>query len=239
MKKLILFFPAILIFFSAGNVFSQVHTPLHEAASSGNYVLLSQLITDGAEIEAQDEYQATPLHLAVLHDHVECVTALLQNYANVNAQGLSLLTPLHVAAFFDRPNCMRALLAHQPQPDIDTQTLRGETPLYLAVHSGSIDCVQQLLKSGANHKICTHGNWAPLHKAAKRGHIACLTLLIHYGADISAQNCGFTPMQLAKDYNHRSCIEILAHAQKIRLAQQQESPELYIASLFLNDEIDT
>lgn len=237
MKKFTLFLPAILIFFITGHA----NTPLHEAARTGDHVLLRKLIADEAELEAQDEYQATPLHVAVLHDHVECVTTLLQNSANINAQGISLLTPLHTAAFFDRPDCMRALLAHQPQPDIDAQTIRGETSLYLAVHSGSIDCVQQLLKSGANYKIRTHGNWAPLHKAAKRGHIACSTLLLHYGADVSAQNGSFTPMQIAKHYNNRCCIEILAHAEKLRMTQQLppfESPEFYIASLFLDDEID-
>lgn len=238
MKKLTLFLPVILIFFITGHA----NTPLHEAARTDNRMLLKQLIADKADLEAQDEYQATPLHVAVLNGHNTCVKILLQSGANINAQGLSLLTPLHAAAFFDRPDCMRALLAHQPQPNIDAQTTRGETPLYLAVHSGSIDCVQQLLKSGANHKIRTHGNWTPLHKAAKRGHIACLTLLLHYGADVSAHHGGFTPMQIGKHYNNRYCVEILARAEKLRMTQQLlpfESPELYIASLFLDDEIDT
>ena len=52
-------------------------TPLMEAAKRGQRAIISLLLENGANINAQDKKGATPLVYALLPDHTEVVTLLL------------------------------------------------------------------------------------------------------------------------------------------------------------------
>ena len=46
-----------------------------------------------------------------------------------------------------------------------------------------------LAEGGAvSHACCCSRGEAPIHKAAQRGHLACLEVLVARGADVHAQN---------------------------------------------------
>lgn len=80
------------------------------------------------------------------------VWLLLKNGARV-FQGNKLgLTPVHSAAAKGNYKALQSLLLHA-QDCVDTPSKTKETPLFLAVKNGSLDCVKLLLRSGASTKV--------------------------------------------------------------------------------------
>ena len=58
-------------------------------------------------------------------------------------------TAIHIAAEWNHKTVLDRLLPHLTST-VDVEDNCGETPLWLAADSGSVDCVQCLLAHGAN-----------------------------------------------------------------------------------------
>jgi len=72
--------------------------------------------------------------------------------------------------------------------------------LFTAVVNGDVDRVKQLIRVDPNLVNATYGqyNWTPLHKAAKKGHLAVVKFLIEKGAKLEVRDTyGRTPLLLA------------------------------------------
>ncbi|MGE5331615.1 MAG: ankyrin repeat domain-containing protein [Nitrospirota bacterium] len=100
------------------------------------------------ERNAQDE---SPLMMAALRGHLEAVRALIARDADVNKPGW---TPLHYAATGTQPQqpAIIALLLEN-FAFIDAASPNGTTPLMMAVHYGTSESVQLLLKEGADPSL--------------------------------------------------------------------------------------
>lgn len=100
------------------------------------------------ERNAQDE---SPLMMAALRGHLEAVRALIARDADVNKPGW---TPLHYAAAGTQPQqpAIIALLLEN-YAFIDAASPNGTTPLMMAVHYGTSESVQLLLKEGADPSL--------------------------------------------------------------------------------------
>lgn len=100
------------------------------------------------ERNAQDE---SPLMMAALRGHLEAVRALIARDADVNKPGW---TPLHYAAAGTQPQqpAIIALLLEN-FAFIDAASPNGTTPLMMAVHYGTSESVQLLLKEGADPSL--------------------------------------------------------------------------------------
>lgn len=100
------------------------------------------------ERNAQDE---SPLMMAALRGHLEAVRALIARDADVNKPGW---TPLHYAATGTQPQqpAIIALLLEN-YAFIDAASPNGTTPLMMAVHYGTSESVQVLLKEGADPSL--------------------------------------------------------------------------------------
>lgn len=74
----------------------------------------------------------------------------------------------------------------------------GYTPLHRASYSGNKDCVNYLLKYGANIEAKTNEGWTPLHCAVRWNNVVVAEHLINRGADINAVSSGGnTPLHIA------------------------------------------
>ena len=122
-------------------------TPLHWAAEHGLYSIASQLIANGADVNAPDQFGRTPLHFAVRY--ADLVALLLASGAEVNAADMFDRTPLHAALQY--PFSVAALL--DAGADIDAEDYLGDTPLERTLRYGTrsrnIAVIQMLLDEGA------------------------------------------------------------------------------------------
>ncbi|MCR9235008.1 MAG: ankyrin repeat domain-containing protein [bacterium] len=86
--------------------------------------------------------------------------------------------------------------------DINNRNKYG-TPIFAAVWSGNPEIVDYLIKKGVGGTIncgCQQG-WTPLHKAARKGYLDIVKLLIQAGADVnSIDNIGSTPLDHAATF---------------------------------------
>ena len=63
---------------------------------------------------------------------------------------------------------------------------RRETPLSFAVRGGHVECVNRLIKAGADVK---ENNWILMNDAIKDKNIRCLQSLLDAGADVNQTDC--------------------------------------------------
>ena len=87
--------------------------------------LMDWLITQGADINAKDEYERTPLHYHAQVNNVEKVALLLERGADMEAQDKYKNTPLHFAEY----NAEAAQLLIEKGADIKAKDDRGYTPM--------------------------------------------------------------------------------------------------------------
>jgi len=104
---------------------------------------------------------------------------------------------LLIAAGTGNITVVREMLDLAPK-SLNVRDLAGETPLYKACATGSLECVNELLVRGADTTIPNLDRRTPLHAAAGGGWEQILALLIGHGARFNAKDVlGVTPLHLA------------------------------------------
>ncbi len=77
---------------------------------AGDYDLLKELLTSGADVDDQDEEGRTGLHFSCGYGEMKCVNLLLEHKANVNAVDHNKNTALHYAAGYGQAEAVELLL---------------------------------------------------------------------------------------------------------------------------------
>jgi ankyrin repeat protein len=158
-------------------------TPLHLAARQGYASICQLLLLEGKSksIEMRNKRGLTTLGEAVLGNHVEAIEALMDRgcKVGVEAKGFNLL---HLAAILGFHEPIHVLL----DPKRSKQQIGGGdlvnglssnkeaiSPLHAAIMSLSVDCVEILLKNGADPGSLSSSGQTPLDllnwNAVKRG----------------------------------------------------------------------
>ncbi|XP_052138107.1 uncharacterized protein LOC127756775 [Oryza glaberrima] len=130
--------------------------PLLKAAKVGDVNVTKMLLMGDVDVNEADPEGNTALHWCLSGSsstqEPRIVWLLLKNGARV-FQGNKLgLTPVHSAAAKGNYKALQSLLLHA-QDCVDTPSKTKETPLFLAVKNGYLDCVKLLLRSGASTKV--------------------------------------------------------------------------------------
>ncbi|MGL4809563.1 MAG: ankyrin repeat domain-containing protein, partial [Giesbergeria sp.] len=102
----------------------------------------------GLQVDARNTQDESPLMIAALRGQVQAVRSLIAREADVNKAGW---TPLHYAATGTTPQqteVIALLLEHHAY--IDAESPNGTTPLMMAVHYGTRESAELLLKEGAD-----------------------------------------------------------------------------------------
>ena len=86
----------------AGGIQKKVHPIFLKTSQNRRKEIEAMLMDDGADPNAQDNYENTPLHYACLEGHKSIVKTLLRYGADVNIPNKSGNTPLHVCFAFKR-----------------------------------------------------------------------------------------------------------------------------------------
>eukprot|EP00752_Nemacystus_decipiens_P005399 g4895.t1 len=132
------------------------------------------------------------LHLAASRGFERCVRYLVSKGQRVDSRTTDGegQTAMHRAASNVNKNgagVVRALAKFGA--NVDARDYLGRTPLYLAASlDGQLDIVTTLLELRASIHIADNGKRTPLWAAAKNGNLACSSLLVARGADMTLRD---------------------------------------------------
>ena len=100
---------------------------MFEVIGTGNVLRLKELIAQGADINALNEWGGAPLHIASFMGDRNSLKELIANGADVNVKDGDGRTPLYVATSWNRLGCVEELLAQGA--DVNARTNDGKTAL--------------------------------------------------------------------------------------------------------------
>ncbi|KAJ9592338.1 hypothetical protein L9F63_001128, partial [Diploptera punctata] len=123
-------------------------SPLHIACYAGNTSHVQLLIENKADPNKKDVTGLSPLHFAAFKGHHDVAVALLENGADANAPDEKGRTPAHVAAQYGCSKYLEQLLTRGAQVNVKDKL--GWSPLHEAERSESTDCIDLLVKHGAD-----------------------------------------------------------------------------------------
>ncbi|XP_067097883.1 LOW QUALITY PROTEIN: ankyrin repeat and SOCS box protein 2-like, partial [Osmerus mordax] len=170
-----------------------------------------------------------PLLAAVLNGDATALKAILQTPKRcLTTPDNEDWTILHEAAYSGHAECLNILLADTREVKINYRTLRGETPLLLAVARNKVDRVQCLLEKGANPNSPNKEKETPLATACEGGHVDMVRLLLRYGAEVN-NTCiyGWTALHQTVC---RDDVEVLRDAARISPANLNGITPLFLAA---------
>jgi len=174
---------------------------------------------DGINLECLDNDRRTPLLWAASSGNWEAIMLLAKSGANLMARDASSLNALHCSASHGFTECLESLLKlaktliATPQQETSSSSVSMEksssgwvnqadnlncTPLFYAILSGNIDCVELLLEHGANFDWQDSKGRTVAHFAALKGQLNSLKLLESVGANLwMATKQGDLPLHYA------------------------------------------
>ncbi|XP_077213495.1 protein VAPYRIN-LIKE-like [Tasmannia lanceolata] len=229
--------------------------PIHLAAASDRYDVLSALIEDAkvGELDCRDKQGRTPLHLATSKESLRCVRQLVEGGANKNAKSNDGRTAMFRAAANGDPAMVALLLDMGADPNIGTNDSHSQSPLdiardkghkevveilergelvLMAARRGDLNRLESLLRKGVGIKCCDQYGLTALHSAAIKGHANVVAMLIEFGMDLECEDAeGHTPLHLAVEGGSIETIEVLLdRGADVNARSKRGATPLYMAA---------
>ena len=159
---------------------------LELAIEEGLLSRVTELVSNGANINKANDDSSTPLHQALLLGDEAIARFLLQHEADVIAATSDGWQALHCAASKGLAGMVSLCLSGKA--DIAATTFDGQTALHKACKTGNLETVEVLLRSGADIEAQDNWGWRPLHTASAAGNQDIVGLLIDNEADFYARD---------------------------------------------------
>ena len=177
--------------------------------------IIETLLSEGADINAEDDWAYTALDHAVENNYVEAAKLFIEKGADVNRKAGYNRTALMIAAESNSADSIKLLLDKGAEIDVK-DTMHNWSALMHAAGKNAPDAVRILMKRGANASLRNDppnpDNEAidlsanpcfntALTIAASKNSLEALKALIECGADINIKdNQGSTALDIAKWY---------------------------------------
>ncbi|XP_072296117.1 dynein axonemal heavy chain 12 [Eucyclogobius newberryi] len=185
-------------------------TPIFTAIRSGRSDLVELLLSSGSRVNQEGCHGRCPLHEASSLGHCALVDLLLKSGARPDPRSHYGLTPLALAAQGGHQGVIERLL--QRGADVLSQANDEACILYEASASGDPGVIQLLLEHGADPDVPKYSGHLPIHRAAHRGHLRALHLLIPVTSMSEVEDSGMSPLHSAAAGGHTHCIQALLEA---------------------------
>ena len=200
------FFLALFLLFGSISALGQnpkqeLNDKFWEAVRKGDLAAVTSLLDQGAEVNAKFRYGTTALFKAAERGHVEIVKLLLARGADVTVKDTFYgATAMTWALDNDHVEVVTALLQKAPAEAGDV--------LMTGVRDGKPPLVRVALASGS---VKPETLTTALFKAAERGHVEIVKLLLARGADVTVKDTfyGATAMTWALDNDHVEVVTAL------------------------------
>lgn len=189
-------------------------TPFLVSVLYGGIETAQMLLDQGANIMATDSTGNSCLHLAVQYSQKEMVRMLLTHRDKgkfMELRNNELKTVMHLAATRDTTEILNILL--EDSYLFDQRDINERIPLHTAAESGSLECVDSLLRCKT---LLTYANdrdkqgMSPLHLAASNKHMETCKLLLRKGSDVASLNSHQrTPLHLAVQAGSLETVRLL------------------------------
>ncbi|XP_026207570.1 ankyrin repeat and SOCS box protein 3 isoform X2 [Anabas testudineus] len=151
------------------------------AAQRGHLAVVQLLLKSHANINQLTNDLSCPLYAAVDGGHKEVVELLVRKEAEVNrTHTASCWTCLHQAVYKGHSEIVRILVNVCNLEAVDDHRI---SPLFVAAQYGQQECLEILVKAGANVNTQAADLATPLLIASQEGHQACVDFLLDHGAD--------------------------------------------------------
>ena len=170
---------------------------------------LRLLINNGADLNATDQLGDCALFYCTTEGNRELLTELLEHGARMDGWQSSMNDPLCAAAFGGHIACVKALLvAGSP---IVTGKKYGFSALHDAAQNGHVEILEHLLQQGVSADAeGSPSGGAPLLIAASEGQLACMRVLLAFGAGIDRPDqTGCTALYRAAQQGQLEALELL------------------------------
>ena len=187
-------------------------TYLMAFSSCGLIDYCKELISKGADVNAENRYGWTSLHFAGDKGHLEVAKLLIEKGAKYDEKyqtkdGVTYLMAFSGCGLIDY--CKELI---SKGADVNAKTNYGLTALHLATENGHLEVAKLLIKKGMDVNAKTNYCWTAtaLHRAAFKGSVDFAKLLINKGADVNAKtNYGWTALHLATENGHLEVAKLL------------------------------
>jgi ankyrin repeat protein len=157
------------------------------------------------------DFGITAAYVTASRGYRKCLSTLISHGADISRASKNGWAPIHVASLGGRYACLALLLAKRR--DLVNLPVADEyqmTPAMICSQNDMVKCLALLLDKGADLSLTDNNGYNAVHHACLNGQWKSLVLLIKRGANINKQsNKGQTPLDLARMYDHSSCIMLL------------------------------
>jgi ankyrin repeat protein len=167
--------------------------PLYRALILQNQLLVDTLLGLGADPSAKDHRGDPLLFTAMAVGSAPGSMALIRAKADANEPDSIGMSPLAFAMTLDQPQIVAALIesgADVNAPSTSSDGGAPAAPIFLAIRSGKLELVKQLIAAGANVMTLDDKGSTPLHRAVLAQPVeyttALVTALLDAGADANA-----------------------------------------------------
>jgi ankyrin repeat protein len=189
-------------------------TALHRAAGGGLKEMVAFLLSKGAQARCTDEEGETPLKHAFDRVQAGVMKVLLPH---MGLQGLEerigmRWTPLMEACGEGKVGLVREIVQHMGGQELEETDNRGRTAVHWAALEGHDEVVAILLNKGAQAGIRDAEHSTPLMKAASRGHLGVVQLIVQHtgGQGLDATSFrGETALHCAVLWGHEAVVTFL------------------------------
>ena len=164
------------------------HSSLHTAVAHGCEEAARVLLDTGADVQEQDGTGSGLVHCVAMNGDFALLRLLMEKGAEINAVAGDGTWPLRDACQEGNTQAVAYLLRVGADPNL---TSTGETALFAAVASDSLECVRLLVKAGSDVNARDCDGWTCLFHLRS---VPVARHLLEHGADPAiSDQCGGLP----------------------------------------------
>jgi ankyrin repeat protein len=163
----------------------EVSLTLFSAVDGNCLALTTELLDNGASVDARDRLGARPLSHAARFGHLEMVDLLLARGAPIDARNLAGATALFSAA--ERGHTLVVQRLIERGADVKLVGRSGVSPVAAAAYAGNDAIVEALLANGADERAPDETGKPPIVYAAAGARLDIVKRLLARNIDINAR----------------------------------------------------